>query len=172
MKPARRASIGSLTAILLVMSIGTGAQMEIGGRVLDIDGTLKELNARVVDREIRIALAADVLFDFDKHDLKPAASATLEKVAQVLKAHAGGAVLVEGHTDGKGNDAYNQALSERRAASVRDWLVKNATLPRSRFTTRGYGKARPVAPNAKADGSDDPKGRERNRRVEIVVRTA
>jgi outer membrane protein OmpA-like peptidoglycan-associated protein len=172
MRPARRRTLRSLAALAFAASLGAVAQMEIGGRVLDLEETLKELNAKVIDREIRIALAADVLFDFDKHDLKPAAAGTLEKVAEVLKAHAGGAVLVEGHTDGKGNDAYNQALSERRAASVRDWLVKNASLPRSRFTTRGYGKARPVAPNAKADGSDDPKGRERNRRVEIVVRTA
>jgi outer membrane protein OmpA-like peptidoglycan-associated protein len=90
----------------------------------------------------------------------------------VLKAHEGAAVLVEGHTDAKGNEAYNQSLSERRAASVRDWLVKNAALSKSRFSTRGYGKTRPVADNTKSDGSDDPKGRERNRRVEIVVKTA
>ena len=169
---ARRNWLASVAA-LLALSLGARAQMDIGGgQVLDIDGTLKELNARVIGQEIRIALAADVLFDFDKHELKPAAFGTLEKVAEVLKAHAGGAVVVEGHTDGKGNDAYNQALSERRAASVRDWLVKNAALAKSRFTTRGYGKARPVAANAKPDGSDDPKGRERNRRVEIVVKTA
>ena len=160
-----------LAAAVVAASIGASAQMEIGGRVLDIDGTLKELNAKVVGQEIRIALAADVLFDFDRHELRPAAFSTLGKVGEVLKAHEGADVIIEGHTDGKGNDAYNQALSERRAASVRDWLVKNATVAKSRFTTRGYGKTRPVAANAKADGSDDPRGRERNRRVEIVVKT-
>ena len=170
MKPARHGAIRLLAVLLLAASLGAGAQMEIGGRVLDIEETLKELNAKIVDREIRIALAADVLFDFDRHELKPAAFPTLGKVAEVLKAHQGAAVLVEGHTDGKGNDAYNQTLSERRAASVRDWLVKNADQPRARFTTRGYGKARPVAPNARADGSDDPEGRQKNRRVEVVVR--
>lgn len=170
MSPARR-RIMWLLAAFFAASLGARAQIEIGGRVLDIDETLKELNAKVVEREIRIALAADVLFDFDKHELKPAAYPTLGKVAEVLKAHQGAAVLVEGHTDGKGNDAYNQSLSERRAASVRDWLVKNAQLPKSRFSTRGYGKARPVASNTRTDGSDDPQGRERNRRVEIVVKT-
>lgn len=162
----------ALAAIVLgLIGLGAAGQMDITGQTLDIEATLKELNAKVVGQEIRIALAADVLFDFDKHELKPAAFPTLEKVAAVLKAHADTAVLVEGHTDGKGADAYNQALSERRAASIRDWLVKNAGQPRSRFTIRGFGKARPIAPNTKPDGSDDPGGRERNRRVEIVVRT-
>jgi outer membrane protein OmpA-like peptidoglycan-associated protein len=167
-----RRGFSGLLAGLFAASLGARGQMEIGGRVLGIEETLKELNAKVIDREIRIALAADVLFDFDKHELKPAAYATLGKVAEVLKAHQGAAVRVEGHTDARGNDAYNQSLSERRAASVRDWLVKNAQLSKSRFSTRGYGKTRPVAENTKSDGSDDPKGRERNRRVEIVVKTA
>ena len=166
--PRRRAV--AMLAGLLAMSLGAAGQMEIGGRVLDIDATLRELDAKVVDREIRIALAADVLFDFDKHDLKPSAATTLSKVAEVLKARTGSRVLIEGHADGKGNEAYNQALSERRAASVRDWLVKNGDQPRSRFATKGYGKARPVAANTRADGSDDPEGRKKNRRVEIVVR--
>lgn len=162
----------ALAAIVLgLVGLGAAGQMDITGQTLDIEATLRELNAKVVGQEIRIALAADVLFDFDKHELKPAAYPTLGKVAEVLKAHADTAVLVEGHTDGKGADAYNQALSERRAASVRDWLVKNAGQRRSRFTIRGLGKSFPIAPNTKPDGSDDPGGRERNRRVEIVVRT-
>jgi len=168
MNTGRRSTLALLLAALASAG-GARAQMEIGGRVLDIDETLKELNAKVIDQEIRIALAADVLFDFDKHELKPAAFPTLTKVGEVLKARAGSRVLVEGHTDAKGNDAYNQALSERRAASVRDWLVRNSGEPRARFTTKGYGKARPVAANTRADGSDDPQGREKNRRVEIVV---
>lgn len=163
---------GALVASVLgLISLGAMGQMDITGETLDLEATLKDLNAKVVGQEIRIALATDVLFDFDKHDLKAASHSTLRKVAEVLKAHAHTAVLVEGHTDGKGLNAYNQSLSERRAASVRDWLVKQAGQPRSRFTIRGYGKSRPVAPNAKPDGSDDAGGRERNRRVEIVVRT-
>lgn len=163
----------ALAAIVFgLVGLGAVGQMDITGQTLDIEATLKDLNARVVGQEIRIALAADVLFDFDKHELKPAAFPTLGKVAEVLKAHADTSVLVEGHSDGKGADAYNQALSERRAASVRDWLVRNAGQPRSRFTIRGFGKSRPIAPNSKPDGSDDPGGRERNRRVEIVVRTS
>lgn len=76
---------------------------------------------------------------------------------------------VDGHTDAKGDDAYNQALSERRAAAVKAWLAGNARIPADHMGTRGYGETRPVAPNARPDGADDPAGRQRNRRVEIAV---
>lgn len=76
---------------------------------------------------------------------------------------------VERHTDAKGTEQYNQELLVRRARSVRNWLVRSAGLQGESVTAVGCGKTRPVTPNAKADGSDDPKGRQRNRRVEIVV---
>jgi outer membrane protein OmpA-like peptidoglycan-associated protein len=79
-------------------------------------------------------------------------------------------VAIEGHTDGRGADDYNQKLSEARAASVKQWLVSNAQVSSADITTRGWGKTKPVAQNAKPDGSDDPEGRAKNRRVEIVVR--
>jgi outer membrane protein OmpA-like peptidoglycan-associated protein len=120
--------------------------------------------------EVRLELAADALFDFDKADLKPAAQETLQKVAEFVRENARGAVRIEGHTDGKGGDAYNQKLSERRAASVRDWLAKNAGAKGVTYQTQGFGAKRPVAPNAKPDGSDDPEGRQKNRRVELVIK--
>lgn len=172
-----RARVGlKLAAVLsaLVMSLGFAApavaQLEIGGRVQDIDATLKELGAEVVEEEIRIALAADVLFDSDRHDLKRSAIPTLTKVGEVLNAHPKTAVVIEGHTDGMAAEAYNKALSERRAASVRDWLVKNAKQPASRFTTRGSGTSRLIASNSRADGADDPEGGQKNSRVEIIFR--
>jgi outer membrane protein OmpA-like peptidoglycan-associated protein len=76
---------------------------------------------------------------------------------------------VEGHTDAKGTDAYNDRLSQRRARSVRDWLVREAGVAPTRIGTLGFGERRPVAPNERPDGSDDPEGRQRNRRVEILV---
>jgi outer membrane protein OmpA-like peptidoglycan-associated protein len=78
-------------------------------------------------------------------------------------------VRVEGHTDAKGSDEYNQALSERRAASVRTWFVQAAKLPAKSVTAVGFGERQPVADNEKPDGSDDPEGRQKNRRVEVVV---
>jgi outer membrane protein OmpA-like peptidoglycan-associated protein len=81
-------------------------------------------------------------------------------------------VLIEGHTDGKGTHAYNMTLSDKRAASVKSWLVQNGGVVASRITTRGWGETKPVAPNKKPDGSDDPAGRQKNRRVEITIRTS
>ena len=121
-------------------------------------------------REVRIYLPADVLFDFDKADLRPEAAPVLERVSTVLKSDPTAAASIEGHTDGKGNDQYNQALSERRAQSVRQWLVAHGVT--SSIAARGFGKMRPVAPNTLPNGADNPEGRQKNRRVEITFTTA
>jgi outer membrane protein OmpA-like peptidoglycan-associated protein len=146
-----------------------GIAATVAGRVDPLQAALKDLSATVTGKEIKIALAADVLFDFDKADLRPAARPELEKVAAVLKAYPKAAITIEGHTDGKGNDQYNQRLSERRAESVRRWLAENGIS--TPMTARGFGKTKPVAPNTKPDGADDPEGRQKNRRVEITVKT-
>ncbi|MGH7567240.1 MAG: OmpA family protein, partial [Gemmatimonadota bacterium] len=142
-----------------------------GGQTLGLEGALKDLAAEVTETEIRIALSADVLFDFDRSDIKQEAEPSLRNVATILKEKPDARVSIEGHTDGKGADAYNQTLSEARAASVKQWLVTNAQVNGANITTRGWGKSRPIAENTKPDGSDDPEGRAKNRRVEIVVRT-
>ena len=151
------------------MGGGTESGIAASGKALGLEGALKELKAEVTETEIRIDLAADVLFDFDEATLKKEADPSLQNVATVLKGHPTAKISIDGHTDGKGTDAYNQALSEQRAASVKQWLV-TAGAPAGNIVTRGWGKAKPVAPNAKADGSDDPDGRAKNRRVQIVVR--
>lgn len=145
--------------------IASGLKAQAG----DVQGALKDLGAKVTGREIKINLSADVLFDFDKADLRPEAGPALEKVLAVLQAYPKAAVLIEGHTDGKGNDQYNQRLSERRAESVRAWLAQHGGS--AAITTRGWGRTRPIAPNTKSNGTDDPEGRQKNRRVEITVRT-
>jgi len=140
------------------------------GTTLGLEGALKELNAAVTPTEITIDLAADVLFDFDKAEIKAQAEPSLQKLATVLKANPGATVTIEGHTDAKGADAYNQTLSEQRAASVKQWLVTNAKVNGANIATRGWGKSKPATSNAKPDGSDDPEGRAKNRRVQIIVR--
>jgi outer membrane protein OmpA-like peptidoglycan-associated protein len=142
---------------------------ETAGKTLGLEGALKELKAEVTATEIKIDLAADVLFDFDKVEIKKQAEPSLQNLATVLKANPEAKVTIEGHTDGRGADDYNQKLSEARAASVKQWLVANAQVNGANVATRGWGKAKPVAPNAKPDGSDDSEGRAKNRRVEIVV---
>ena len=138
--------------------------------VQDLGGKVQDLQVKETDQEIRIELAADVLFDFDKADLRPAAQETLHQAAGIIKEKAKGAVRIEGHTDSKGNDAYNQKLSERRAAAVKVWFINKEGLGNEQFTTQGFGAKKPVAPNAKPDGADDPDGRQKNRRVEIILK--
>ena len=117
----------------------------------------------------RLVVAADALFAFDEATLSPQAEATLAGLQTALAGQKG-KLSIEGHTDSKGSDTYNQKLSERRAAAVRDWLVAHKLTPGG-ATIVGYGASRPVAPNRKPDGSDDPEGRQKNRRVEVVVDT-
>jgi outer membrane protein OmpA-like peptidoglycan-associated protein len=137
--------------------------------VLDMGGKVEDLAVRETDTEVHIDLAADVLFDFDKADLLPKAEQTLQKAADLIRQrNAKGVVRIEGHTDAKGSDAYNQTLSERRAAAVKRWFESHGL--HERFATAGFGAKKPVAPNAKPDGSDDAEGRAKNRRVEIVIK--
>jgi outer membrane protein OmpA-like peptidoglycan-associated protein len=119
---------------------------------------------------IEITLPADILFDFDKADIRTAAQQPLHEVADLLRAKARGPVTIQGYTDAVGNDAYNQKLSERRAAAVKAWMVTREGLVSMLFTTTGVGARNPVAPNRKPDGSDDPEGRQLNRRVTLIIR--
>ena len=119
--------------------------------------------------EERLRVGSDFLFDFDRAEIRAEAGPALAELSQRI-ARADKTVLIEGHTDGKGTDSYNQGLSERRAVAVKTALVVGG-LQQSRLNVRGFGKARPVAPNQNPDGTDDPDGRQRNRRVEVVINT-
>src|SRR3954454_3739769 len=139
-------------------------------RVDSIGGVVQDIEVKETPTEVRVDMAADVLFDFDKADLLPKADETLQKAADFIREKAkGGGVRIEGHTDAKGNDSYNQKLSERRAASVKSWFIAHG-LSNMKFSTEGFGAKKPVAPNTKPDGSDDPDGRQKNRRVELVIK--
>ena len=147
-----------------------GLESSVAGKVDPLSAVLKDLGAQVTDNEIRIEMSADVLFDFDKATIKAAAEPTLAKVATVLAGYPRAAVRIEGHSDAKGSEPYNQKLSERRAKAVQDWLRKPAALRNVRFSTQGFGARKPVAPNTRPNGADDPEGRQKNRRVDIVVK--
>jgi outer membrane protein OmpA-like peptidoglycan-associated protein len=105
---------------------------------------------------------SDVLFDTARHTLRPGAREKLARVAGIILAHPGLNLEVEGHTDSVGSDSYNQGLSERRAESVRDYLVQQG-IARDTITAHGFGESVPVTSN------DNAAGRQRNRRVELVV---
>ncbi len=109
-----------------------------------------------------IVSMSDVLFDTGRYSLKPGAREKLAKVAGILLAYPGLNIEVGGYTDNVGGDAMNQTLSENRAGSVRDYLVRQGVLANS-VTARGFGNTLPVSSNGNAAG------RQENRRVELVV---
>lgn len=140
--------------------------------VSDLTGTVSGLNTRMTEMGLVIDLPADALFEYDKADLTPAAEAELRKAAELIRRSPPGAISIVGHTDGKGNDAYNQRLSEARADAVADWFRQQVGVRARAFAVSGKGESAPIAPNAQADGRDDPAGRARNRRVEVIVPAA
>jgi outer membrane protein OmpA-like peptidoglycan-associated protein len=138
-------------------------------RVDDMGGKIESLEIKESSTEVRIDLSADVLFAFDKAELLPEAQQALSQAAAIIRDRAKGTVRIDGYTDAKGSDAYNQRLSERRAAAVETWFKGKGHLSAVSFATKGFGAKNPVAPNNKPDGSDDPDGRQKNRRVEITL---
>src|SRR5688500_13502536 len=119
------------------------------------------LETRETARGLIVNLS-DVLFDFNKATLRPAAREKLAKVAGIVLAHPGLMMEAEGHADAIGSDQYNQQLSERRAESVRAFLVQQG-ITADAVNAEGFGESRPVATNGTAAG------RQQNRRVELVV---
>ena len=139
--------------------------------VTELNKAMSDLKAQETGKQIRLNLSADILFDFDRADIKPAAAAALQQAAVIIQARRQGYVWVYGHTDSKGSDSYNLALSQRRALSVMNWLVYSSRFPTNIFVTKGFGESYPIAPNTTPQGLDDPAGRARNRRVEIIIDT-
>jgi outer membrane protein OmpA-like peptidoglycan-associated protein len=126
---------------------------------------LSQLNSILQTRDSARGLIvnmSDVLFDTGSYTLKPGAREKLAKISGIVLAHPGLNLQIEGHTDSVGTDDFNQQLSERRADSVRDFLAEQG-VPGSAISARGFGKTQPVASN------DTAEGRQRNRRVELVV---
>ncbi|MFN2400716.1 MAG: OmpA family protein [Gemmatimonadaceae bacterium] len=134
-----------------------------------LNAALNQLRSLVVEitnlqqtaRGLVISLS-DILFDVNKATLKSGADANVRRIAAVLQQYPDHQIAVEGHTDATGTDAYNQQLSEERAASVRAALVGGGVNP-SRISSAGFGESQPVATN------DTPAGRQQNRRVEVIV---
>lgn len=133
-----------------------------------VSDALSDLGAQARGGDTVITLPETVLFDFDRHALRPDAVETLDDVVEVITYTDPAPVQIHGHTDTRGSTDYNQRLSARRADTVLRYLT-GAGVDEGRLTARGFGETRPVAPNEHDDGSDDPEGRARNRRVEIII---
>jgi outer membrane protein OmpA-like peptidoglycan-associated protein len=114
-----------------------------------------------------MVMLSDVLFSFGDASLEAAALDTLRGVADKLDGVT--AIEITGHTDAIGDEAFNQALGQRRADAVRDWLVANTNLTAEVVSARGVGEGDPIAPNLTEDGADNPAGRAQNRRVQFTL---
>lgn len=130
-------------------------------RAAELKQQLAELQAKQTDRGMVLTLG-DVLFDFNEARLKPGGERAAKRLAEFLQEFPERRIRVEGHTDSVGSESYNRTLSRRRAEAVRQAIVRRGIAP-SRIVTQGYGEQYPVASN------DNKAGRQRNRRVEVVI---
>lgn len=139
------------------------------GEVSPLTSDVSGLNIRVTDYGTVIDLPADALFEFDKADLTPGAAVQLAKTAELIGKAPPGPIQIVGHTDSKGDDAYNLRLSEARAKTVAAWFGQQPGVRQRAYQVSGKGEIAPVAPNETLTGKDDPAGRAKNRRVEVVL---
>ena len=114
---------------------------------------------------MKVTINLDVLFDFDKSDIKPKYHSELKRTADYMIAYPWEKATLEGHTDSKGTDAYNQKLSQRRVDAVQKYLVEKFGISADRLKAVGYGESKPIATN------DTDEGRQLNRRVQAVMET-
>ncbi|MEZ5028125.1 MAG: OmpA family protein [Ferruginibacter sp.] len=110
----------------------------------------------------------NVFFDFDKYSLRPESFVELDRVVNFLNEYPNIEIEMSAHTDSKGADEYNMVLSDNRARSVMEYILSKG-IAASRIVSHGYGETKPVAPNTNPDGSDNPDGRQLNRRVEFKI---
>ncbi|MDZ7767925.1 MAG: OmpA family protein [Woeseiaceae bacterium] len=132
-----------------------------GAATDELKRQIAELNARETDRGLVVTLG-DLLFETGRSDLKGGAASNLDKLSAFLNEYADRTVLIEGHTDNVGSHEFNYDLSQRRADSVKAYLMGEG-IRSNRLNTSGLGETSPVASN------DSATGRQQNRRVEVVI---
>jgi outer membrane protein OmpA-like peptidoglycan-associated protein len=146
--------------------VGGALGAYIGSRMDKQAEELKEVpgikDVKYDDKINKIDANMEVLFDFDKADIKPAEQIKLDQLAEVFSSYPENVVVIEGHTDSDGTDEYNQKLSERRAAAIENYM-RNKRLDIASLSSVGYGESHPIADN------DTKENKAKNRRVEIKI---
>ena len=161
---------------LLIENDGKGkAKITFNGKTTEVDAKPLEKPEKfpklkmvppvpsIEANSLLITLDSGILFDVDKYDLRPEAEEVLKNLAIVLKEADIKTFEIDGHTDSDASDEHNQVLSEKRANAVKNFLTSQGTA--AEITIKGYGKTRPIASN------DTPEGKQKNRRVEIIIPT-
>lgn len=161
-----KAAGSTATGVIIGAAVGGAAGAIIGA---EMDKQAKELKQNIpgatverVGEGITVTFASGLLFDFDSDVIRPEAQKNLRSLASSLHKYPGSDLLIVGHTDQVGAAAYNQSLSERRAASAANYLVAQG-VGRNRVATRGMGETEPAASN------DTEAGRQQNRRVAVAI---
>lgn len=127
--------------------------------------TLMYLDKIILDKAI---VLENIYYDFAKWNIRPSAALELDKLVAILEDNPEISIELSSHTDSVDTDAYNQRLSQRRAESAVSYIVETG-IDANRLTARGYGESMPIAPNSNPDGTDNPEGRQKNRRTEFKV---
>jgi outer membrane protein OmpA-like peptidoglycan-associated protein len=158
---------GSTARGVLIGAVVGGAAGAIIGHQMDqqakeLDQNIAGARVERVGEGIQVTFESGLLYDFDSDVVKPAAQANLRELARSLSKYPNSDLLIVGHTDSKGDDAYNMRLSERRAAAAMSFLAQQG-VERSRIRTSGRGEEEPVASN------DSESGQQQNRRVEVAI---
>lgn len=151
-----------------VRAAAPGEQRDASGQNYTVAASDNELRIVGTETQYDIILPADVLFDFDKADLRPEGMKLLEKTKQHFATERVSQLHVWGHTDSKGSDDYNFKLSQRRAMTVANWLKKYIKTD-GLIMSLGRGEQEPLLPNENPDGTDNPVNRQKNRRVTLSV---
>ena len=158
---------GSTARGAIIGAVVGGAAGAIIGHQMDqqakeIDQSIPGAKVERVGEGIQVTFESGLLFDFDSDVVKPTAASNLQELARSLNKFGESNILIVGHTDSQGDDAYNMGLSQRRANSASAYLQSQG-VPASRITTAGRGESEPVASN------DTEAGKAQNRRVEVAI---
>jgi outer membrane protein OmpA-like peptidoglycan-associated protein len=158
---------GSTARGAIIGAVVGGAAGAIIGHQMDqqakeIDQSIPGAKVERVGEGIEVTFDSGLLFDFDSDVIKPTAASNLQELARSLNKFGDSNIMIVGHTDSQGDDAYNMGLSQRRANSASAYLQSQG-VPSSRITTAGRGESEPVASN------DTEAGKAQNRRVEIAI---
>jgi len=156
----------TLLGAILGAAVGGAAGAFIGNymdkQAAEMQRDLEGAEIQRIGEGIKITFDSGILFDIDKSDLRPVSQTNLADLAKILNKYADTNILIEGHTDNTGTDAYNMTLSKDRAQAVALYLA-TVEVKSARFSTAGYGETQPIVMN------DTPEGRQKNRRVDIAV---
>lgn len=161
-KTAGNTALGTIVGAVVGGTAGVIIGRQMDKQAEEIKASVPDVEVVRVEEGIMVEFSSSVLFAFDKSNLSNEAKANLDKLVIVLNNYKDTDIVVQGHTDSKGSEAYNQKLSEQRASSVSAYLVSKG-ISSGRLTTKGFGEMLPKYVN------DTEDGRDKNRRVEFLI---